>query len=425
MTGILIIAVFIIALVVGVPIVFVLGLSCLTYFLVKGMSVVMIVQRMFVGLDVFVIMAIPFFILAGKLMLAGGTMTPLIEFAKALVGHLRGGVAQVSVVASMLFGGVTGAATAAIAALGPLELKMMKDSGYKKEFAAAVVTSAACVSPVIPPSLNMIIYAVVASVSIGHMFIAAVIPGILLGLAMMTMVWFYAKKHGLPTTRKCDRRRLFQALLRALGPLGLPFLILGGIYSGIFTPTEAAALACLYAFILGKFIYKKLTWKGITDILFETGCITAGILAIISISACFSWIIAIERVPETCATILLSISKNPYVLLLLINIVLLMLGCFMEGIAAILITAPIFVPIVTSLGIDPIHFGVIMSINLTLGLLTPPLGLSLFVTSAISGLPIESIAWSALPFFILGVLVLLLLTMVPPLVLFLPQILGM
>lgn len=421
--ALIVIAVFVLALLIGLPMFIVLGLTCLAYFLLNDISPLMIVQRMFVGLDGFVTMAVPLFILAGNLMNTGGTLDRLVKFANVVVGHVRGGLAQVNVLGSMFFAGISGAATADVAALGPLEVKAMTDSGYEKDFATALTVASATLGPLIPPSLHMVIYGVTVSQSIGALFMAGVVPGILLGLAMMVQVDYFAKKYNFPKGSRPSLKLLAKEFIRAIGPLGLPAIIVLGIFTGFFTPTEAAAMACLYAFIIGKFVYKELTWRNLPKVFLDTGIICAGSMLIVAISNCFSWVIAIENIPQIVTEFLLSITSNKYILLLLINIGLLILGCFMEGVSAIIITAPILVPAVMALGVDPIHFGLIMNLNITLGLLTPPMGLSLFIASSFTKLPVTRIARKTMPFFLMMVGLLLIITFVPEITMFLPNLL--
>lgn len=422
MTGAIAISLFLIYLAMGMPIFFVLAVVCCFYFWSVDMSQVMVMQRMFVGLDQFVIMAVPMFILAGKLMAAGGTLHRLIDLAVVLVGHVRGGLAQVNIVASMFFSGISGSATADVSALGPMEIEMMKKGRYPVDFATAVTISSSVIGPIIPPSIPLVIYGVVASSSIGSLFLAGILPGLLMGVGLMILVFFMTYKFEVDPQPRASAKKMLRAFVDGIGPMGLPFIIIAGIYTGLFTPTEAAAVACVYAFVLGMFVYRQLKWHHLPSIMLESGLITASALSILAMSNVLSWIFTVELLPETLAQFLLSISENKYVVLLLINIGLLLLGCVMETLAAIIITVPIFLPIVVALGVDPIHFGVVVSINLTLGLLTPPLGLNLYIASAISGLNVDRIAYVNLPFLGVLVLVLMIVTFVPELSLFLPNL---
>ncbi len=423
MTGVIACCLFLLLLLIGMPILFVLTAVCFFYFISVGTDPLMILQRMFVGLDEFVIMAVPMFILAGKLMASGGVLHRLIRFAKVLVGHLRGGLAQVNVMASMFFAGITGAATADVSALGPLEIEMMEKGGYPKDFATAVTISSSVIGPIIPPSVPLVVYGVVASTSIGGLFLAGIIPGLIMGFSLMVLIYFMTYRFSVPTTPRASGSLFWSAFIDAIGPLGLPLIILVGIYTGFFTPTEAAATAALYAFVLGKFIYREIKWKAVPDILLESAIITAASLSILSVSNVLSWVFSVEQVPIRLADFMTSITNNEMLLLLMINIGLLALGCVMETLASIIITAPIFLPIIIHLGMDPIQFGVIISINLTLGLLTPPLGLNLYIAAAITGLKVDRIAYVTLPFLAILVAVLLLITYVPWFTMFLPNLL--
>ncbi|MCR4265200.1 TRAP transporter large permease [Nitratireductor sp. ZSWI3] len=422
MTGAIAIFLFLIYLAMGMPIFFVLAVVSCFYFWSADMSQVMVLQRMFVGLDQFVIMAVPMFILAGKLMAAGGTLHRLIDLAVVLVGHVRGGLAQVNIVASMFFSGISGSATADVSALGPIEIEMMKKGRYPVDFATAVTISSSVIGPIVPPSIPLVIYGVVASTSIGNLFLAGIVPGLLMGIGLMILVYFMTFKFDVDPQPRASFKRMAQAFVDGIGPMGLPFIIIAGIYTGLFTPTEAAAVACVYAFGLGMFVYRQLKWRHLPAIMLESGLITASALSILAMSNVLSWIFTVELLPQALAQFLLSISENKYVVLLLINIGLLLLGCVMETLAAIIIVVPIFLPIVVGLGIDPVHFGVIVSINLTLGLLTPPLGLNLYIASAITGVNVDRIAYVNLPFLAVLITVLMIVTFVPELSLLLPNL---
>ena len=425
MTVILGVVLFLSLLLMGIPILFVLTAVCSLYFFINDIALLTIIQRMFVGLDQFVIMAVPMFILAGNLMAAGGALDHLIGFSKKLVGHIRGGLAHVNVVASMFFAGITGAATADVAALGPLEIEMMEKGGYPKEYATAVTISSSIIGPIIPPSLPLVVYGVVASTSIGALFLAGIIPGLLMGLGLMIMIYFQSFGLKVHPQSRAKFREIAAALGDSIWALFLPVIIIAGIYSGLFTPTEAAAVAALYGFVIGKFVYKKLSLKSLPSVFLKSAIITAASLSILAMSNVLSFIFSIELVAVKMSTLLLTLTSNKIILLLLINIMLLGLGCIMETLASIIITAPIFLPILTELGVSPVQFGVIVSINLTLGLLTPPLGLNLFIASAITGLKVEKIARITVPFLLLLFGVVLLVSFVPELTLFLPRLAGL
>lgn len=416
--------VFFATLMTGVPVYFVLGLTSFAYFWMTDVPAWTILQRVFLGLNSFTVLAVPMFLLAGSLMDSGGTLKRLMNFAQSLVGHFKGGLAHVNVVVSMFFAGITGNATADIAALGPLEIAMMTDQGYETDFSAAVTVASASVGPIIPPSMPMVMYGMVANVSIGTLFMAGMIPGILLGLSLMALIVLIASREHYPQSGAFRFSAMMRHFVHALGPLGLPAIILGGIYTGWFTPTESAAIACLYAFVLGKFVYREIAWKDIPGILVKTGKNLSSACVIFSIASCFSYTIALEEIPTKMANAILAFTDNRIVLLILVNIALLIVGCFMEGLSIILITAPILVPTVIQMGVDPIHFGIIMAINTTLGLMTPPLGISLFIASSICRVPVLQIARKCVPFFLVLLFMLVLITYIPEITLFLPRLMG-
>ena len=410
---------------IGVPIYFVLGGASLAYLLVNDLPAWTILQRQFVGLNSFVMLAVPLFILAGNLMDSGGTLKRIIKFAKVCVGRFRGGIAHVNVMASMMFAGLTGSAVADVAALGPLEIEMMTDAEYDKTYATALTCAAASIGPIIPPSLPLIMYGVVTGTSVGALLVAGVIPGIVMGLVLMGQIAFYARKYNFPTSEAFPFRVIVKEFFSAVGPIMLPVIVLVGIYSGYFTPTEAAGVACLYAFIIGKYVYKELKWSDLPQVFVKTARTMGSATALFAIASCFSYVITFANIPSQISAFLVGLTSNKFLLLLLVNVLLLFVGCFMEGISAILITAPLLLPTMTRLGIDPVHLGVIMAINTTLGLLTPPLGLSLFMASSITDIPVMKIAKKAMPMFIILVLYLLLITYVPDLVLFIPKMMSL
>lgn len=406
----------------GIPIYYVLGGASLAYLFANDLPAWTIIQRQFVGMNSFVQVAVPLFILAGNIMDEGGTLDRIIHFAKVCVGRFKGGMAHVNVVASMMFAGVTGSAVADVAALGPLEIQMMTDQGYDKEYSAALTCAAASIGPIIPPSLPLIMYGVVSGTSVGDLLMAGIVPGILIGLVLMAQIAYLAVKHGFPTSEAYPIKVIFKKLPKALSAIAMPVVILVGIYTGFFTPTEAAGVACILAFVLGKFVYKEIAWSDIPKILVKTAKTLGTCSAIFAIASCFSYVITFENIPKMISEAMLSISNNKFVLLLLVNIALLIIGCFMEGISAILITAPMILPALTAVGVDPIHLGVIMTINTTLGLLTPPLGLSLFMASSVTDIPVLNIAKKAMPMFALLVVTLLVLTYFDQIILFLPKL---
>jgi tripartite ATP-independent transporter DctM subunit len=418
----IIFGVFVALMILGVPIFFVLTGVSVAYFIANDIPAWTVIQRQFSGLNSFIQVAVPLFILAGNLMDAGGSLERIVRFAKVTVGRFKGGLAHVNIMASMMFAGVTGSAVADVAALGPLEIQMMTDNGYEKKYATALTCASASVGPIIPPSLPMIMYGVVSGTSVGALLIAGLVPGLLLGAVLMAQVVYYAHKYNFPTSERYSFKVIVKEFFPALSSLSIVIIVLGGIYTGFFTPTEAAGFACLVAFILGKFVYKKLKWRDIPAVLIRTVRVLGTCSAIFAIAACFSYVIALENVPRIFAEFLLSISVNKYVMLLLVNVLVLFVGCFMEGLSIILIITPLILPMLLSLGIDPVHIGVILAVNTTLGLLTPPLGLSLFMASSVTELPVLDIAKKAMPMFLALVTVMLLLTYIPQLSLFLPNL---
>jgi tripartite ATP-independent transporter DctM subunit len=405
----------------GVPIYFVLGGACAAFFLQNQLPMWTVLQRQFVGLNSFVMMAVPLFILCGNLMDSGGTLKRIVRFAQVCVGGFKGGIAHVNVLASLLFAGVTGSAVADVAALGPLEIEMMTDAGYEKEFSTALTCAAASIGPIIPPSLPLIMFGVVTGTSVGNLLMAGILPGILMSLTLMGMVAYYAHKENFPTSAAYPFSVIVKEFFSAVGPILLPVIVLVGIYSGFFTPTEAAGIACLWAFVIGMFVYKELHWSDLPEIFKKTARTMGNCTGLFAIASCFSYVITYQNIPATVSQLLIGITSNKFLMLLMINVLLLLIGCFMEGISAILITAPLFVPVLAEFGVDPIQIGVLMAINTTLGLLTPPLGLSLFMASSITGIPVLRLAKRVMPMFAVLVLYLFFITYVPEISLLIPH----
>lgn len=417
-------ATFALTLLIGLPIYAVMGTSVVVYFILSGVNPVTIPHRAFAGIDVFVLMAVPFFMLAGNLMNAGGTTRRLVALAESMVGWVRGGLAHVNVLVSMLFAGISGSAAADTAAVGSIMIRSMRERGYPTEFSTSVTISSSLIGPIIPPSIILIVYAVVAGVSVNALFLAGIVPGILLGVAQMLLISVYAWRYGFGEKGRFSILNFLRAFADGLLPLGMPIIILGGIFSGIFTPTEAAAVACLYALVVGMGIYREITWRDLPGIILQSARTTGSALVIVAIAAPLSWILTKEQVPATVTAAIQSVSDNPIVILLLINLMLLVLGAFMEMIAALIILVPILLPVVTALGLDPVHFGIIVAINLTIGMITPPVGISLFIGATIARISPERLAIANMPFLIVSIIVLLFITFVPGLVMFLPNLYG-
>jgi C4-dicarboxylate transporter DctM subunit len=412
-----------ITLLLGVPIVFCLGLASLAVTLYQGQyPITLIAQKMFQGMDLFALMAIPLFILAGDLMNLGGVTDRLVRFSNLLVGHIRGGLAHTLIVAEMFLSGVSGSAVADASALGKVLIPSMVKEGYDKEFSTALLATAATAGPIIPPSITMVVYGVTMGVSIGGLFLAGMLPGIIMCLAMMVMAYYYATERNYPRNEK---RASFVDILKgfgsALGALILPIVILGGIMSGAFTATEAAAIAVLVAFILGFFFFKSLKMKDIPPILVNCAVTTSIIMIIIGAANVTLWFLATQQVPIKVSQFFLSISQNPYVLLMLVNIILLIVGCFMETGAAIILFAPILAPILTGVGFHPLHVGFVFVFNLVIGMITPPLGICLFVGCTIAGISLENLSKAIWPFIIMLIIVLLIFSYVPSISMIVPQ----
>ncbi|OGB93554.1 MAG: L-dehydroascorbate transporter large permease subunit [candidate division NC10 bacterium RIFCSPLOWO2_12_FULL_66_18] len=426
MTLLIFFGVFFVTLVLSAPIVFSLALSALALLWNKGVLVPqLVVQRMFAGIDSFPMMAIPFFMLAGALMHTGGISTRLVRFSNYLVGWIQGGLAHVAILASMFFAGITGSAVADATAIGSTLIPLMNKRGFPTLFSASVVAAAGVVGPIIPPSIPMVIYGVMAGVSIGALFMGGIIPGILIGLGLMVVAYVKAKRHGYPREAvRPTAREFLQATVSAFGAILMPLIILGGIFGGIFTATEAAAVATVYAFLMGKFVYRELQWSHLPEILYRAGLNTAMILIIVGVANLVGYIMAVERIPLMVAELFLGITTNKYVMLLLINILLLIVGCFIDGASALIIFTPVLLPIIYKLGIDPIFFGVMMTVNLMIGTITPPVGLCLYVACGIADVRLDQISRTIIPFLLIEIAVLFLITYVPGLIMFLPALFG-
>jgi tripartite ATP-independent transporter DctM subunit len=411
----------------GMPLSFCMLFSSLVYFILTGQTPWLVVHRMFTGIDTFTLMAIPFFMLAGELMVYSGTAEKLLGFANVSVGRFRGGLAYVNVLASMLFGGCSGSAISDVAGLGPLEIKMMEQGGYSKGFSVALTVSSAIQGPIIPPSIPLVLVGAVTGISIGGLLLGGAIPGVLVGLAQGLVIFLVAKKRGFPKFEtKVGLAQTAKAMLGAIPFLLMPFIILGGIIAGLCTPTEASAVAVAYGFIL-ILVYKRkgANLKSLGRVFARAGVLSAAILMLAGASNVFGWILALEKIPEAFAGLLLSVSSKPWVVLLMLNILLLVWGMLMDSLPAILILVPILMPLAGKLGMDRIHFGVMITFNLAIGLITPPYGAALFTGSIVSGLPIEKIVKEMLPFVIASISILLIITYLPWVVMILPNSFGL
>jgi tripartite ATP-independent transporter DctM subunit len=416
---------FIISLLIGVPISFSLGVGAVAYLLQKGMSLGIIAQRMFTGLDSIAFIAIPFFIIAGDLMNGAGITKRLVGLSNLLVGRLKGGLAHISIISSMFFGGVSGSAVADASAIGSMMIPAMTESGFDQDFSAAVIASASVMGPIIPPSIPFVVYSLLSSTSVAALFLSGVIPGVLVGFSLMLVAYFIARKRNYPrSSRWPTLKEAAKALFDGIVPLLMPVIILGGILSGIFTATEASGVAILYALVIGVFVYRSLSWKKIVGILIASAKMTGIIFLLISSSNIFNWSLIIEQVPQKLTMFVSAYIKTPGMILLVINIVLLIVGTFMEGTAAMIMLVPILLKITAAYGINPIMLGTIVVLNLMIGLITPPVGLCLFVVCGLTKLKIETIVKAIWPFLVAEVIVLFLVTYIEPLSMWLPRIAG-
>lgn len=416
---------FIVLVLIGAPIAIGLGLSSMiAIYLGTNLPLVLIPQRMFTAADSFPLMAIPFFMLAGSLMETGGISRRLINLADKLVGHLTGGLALVGILTCMFFAAISGSGPATVAAIGSIMVPSMVRAGYDASFSSAVMAIAGSIGIIIPPSIPMVTYGVVAGASIGSLFLGGFVPGILIGLSLMITSYYISKKNGYgQRDAKFSMGEFLKALIDAFWAILMPIIILGGIYGGFFTPTEAAAIAVAYGFIIGFFVYKELKFKDLPQIFINSAVSTATVMLIIAAASVFGWILTSERIPDAVAVAFTTLTNSPILFMLLINVLLLIVGTFMETNAAIIILAPIFLPLATSLGIDPIAFGVIMVCNLALGMVTPPLGVNLFVACGIQKITIEQITKAVIPLILANIIALLILTFMPQLITFLPNLL--
>lgn len=417
---------FCIFLLLGIPVALCLGLASLSYLIFTGKLMLMLAfpQKMIAGIDNFVLLTIPFFILAGNLMNSAQLTQYIVRFAQVIVGQIKGGLAAVNLVASLMFSGVSGAATAEASALGSVMIPAMKRDGYRVEYAAALTAVGSLLGPLVPPSLALILYGVLTGTSIGDLFMAGIVPAFLLCSLLIAYALYKARveDHPLPPVIPADERRgLFW---KAVPALMLPFIIVGGIKSGVFTPTEAAAVAATYALVIGLFLYRTLDFQRIRKSFYESATMSAGVMLVVAMASMTSFLMSIENIPAQIAEGLLSVTQSPILLLLLLNIILLILGLFLEPLAALVLAMPIINQVFPMLDVDPVQFGVMVVLNLMIGMVTPPVGLCLFIVSTIGRVPLEKVSRAALPLIAICVFVLLLVAFVPQLTLSLPAVFG-
>lgn len=417
-----ILLVFFILLLLRVPISFVLGMTSVAILAVSANYGILVnaPQRLYSGVESYSLMAIPLFMLAGEIMNSGGITIRLIRFAQSLVGHYRGGLAYVNVVANTFLASIIGSAAAQIAMMSKLMVPSMEKEGYKREFGAATTAAAGMLGPIIPPSMLFIIYSVSSGTSVGALFLAGVIPGLILALSFILLIAYIGYKANWQPTEKQSWKQRFQAFVKVFPALLVPGIIIWGIVTGAFTPTESAGVACVIALIISLFFYKELNLKDLPAIMTNTAISTAIVTLLISMASLFGWVLTFEGIPQMIAEWMTTITSNPLVFLLIVNLFLIAIGMFIEGIAVLIILTPIFAPLLPHFGIDPIHFGVIICLNITIGLLTPPVGSGLFLAASLGQVKLETLVRALLPFILVSIFVLLIVTYIPQITLWLP-----
>ena len=404
----------------GMPIAYSLGIASALYMVYMKTSLAMVAQRMVNGANSFTMLAIPFFFMAGDLMNISGVTDKIVEMAKALVGHMKGGLAQVNIVASVFFAGVSGSATADTAALGSTLIPKMVDEGYDLDFAAAITVASSCVGPIIPPSITLVLYGILSGTDVGKLLIAGIVPGVIIALLQMIYTHFYAVKMNYPSYPKATPKEMVKAARGGISALMMPIIIIGGTLSGIFTPTESAAIAVIYGIFIGFFVYRNMTVKMFYESLKRVGVQSMNNMLILAAAACFSWVLTMSKAADVLVELMLGISTNKYVVLMMILALLIFIGFFMQASQALVVLTPILLPVVKAIGVDPIHFGLIMVVTLTFGGCTPPVGSMLFVVNSITKMGFARLSKAMLPLYIPLIGAILLITFVPQLSLFLP-----
>lgn len=418
-------AILVFCLIINIPIAFSIGMSAIGAVLAAdGVPMMVLPQRMFYGLDTFTLISVPLFILAGRLMALGGVTRDLLALANVFVGWMRGGLAYVNIVASMIFAGITGTAASDSSSIGSILVPAMIKRGYEKDFTVAVTATSSTIGIMIPPSVPLVLYGVASNVSIGKLFMGGMIPGILVGLALMLVTAVIARKRNYPAEERISFKESVRIVLRGIPALMTVVIIIGGIVFGFFTPTEAAGIAVVYTLLLGIYYYKELHWSDIPGIIKENAS-TMGLVSImVAAATALGWVFANQGVPRAIGNAILSVTDNRIVILLLINLLLLFVGTWMDLTPAVLVFAPILLPIAMQVGVDPVHFGIIMLVNLAIGLFTPPVGICLFITCGIAKISIVDSLKAFIPFFLVMILILLMITYIPAISMFLPNLMG-
>jgi C4-dicarboxylate transporter DctM subunit len=424
---IVLVSVFMVLLLLGMDLFYAMTAASIVYLVATSYTAMpiplaLVPQQLMAGVDSFTLIAVPMFLLAGELMSRGGVTARLINLAVAVVGHIRGGLGQVAIFANVIMSGMSGSAVADLAATGSILIPSMVKRGYKPEYAAAIIAAASTMGPIIPPSLLFIIVGSMVSVSVGKLFLGGVVPGLLMALAMMIVVWRHARREGLPVEPRATAKQVAYSFRDSLLALVMPLIVLGAIFGGYATPTEASVVAVLYALFVGLFVYRDVTIAELPEIFANVGVTSAAVMVTVAAAQLLGWITAAEGTGPAVGAWLNSISTNPYVILLIVNILLLLLGTLMEPIPIMLVTIPVLYPIMNSIGVDPVHFGVVLTLNLMIGVLSPPVGLNILLSAAMSGTSVARVTQASWPFMGVLVLVLLLITYVPVLVTWLPDL---
>jgi C4-dicarboxylate transporter DctM subunit len=414
--------VFLILLLLNVPIAYALGGGAMVYLLTSSMNLGVLAQKFYAGMDSFTLLCIPGFMLAGALMNGGGITKRILDFCNAFLGHITGSLALVNIVASMIFAGISGTAIADVCSLGSMLIPAMVEDGYDDDFSVAITAASSVVGPIIPPSVPMVIAGSCVSISVGKMFEGGIIPGILLGLGLCIPTYFMSKKRHYPKHAKATARQRWEVTKSAIWAILMPLILLGGILSGIFTPTEASIVTCLYSVIIGVFVYKEIKLKDIPRIVAENMISCGSIIVLIGMASVFAFILTNERIPQKVAEAILSLTQNKVAVILLINVILLLVGMFMETLAAILLTFPVLLPVATAIGMNPVHFGLMAILNLVIGLTTPPVGMCIVTAAQIGHIPSAKAFKANLPFFLTSIVILLLVAFIPSLTLWIPSV---